>query len=168
MAVEYGANGRPIAGDNLIGQRATWLDAHKQLYLTDPKKAHLNDLREMGGHRFSPSLLLKTVGRKSGKTYLNPLGYRLWADTLVIVASKGGAAEHPAWYLNLLEMKEVTVQIRDEYFRGPWRQFEGAELARVWDYLDVMYPSFQDYRAAAAPREIPVIGIQWQERVDSL
>ncbi len=160
-------NGRPEAGDDLVGARSNWLEMHKQLYLTDPKKAHWNDLRDMGGFQFNPSLLLKTIGRKSGKTFINPLGYFLYGPDVIIAASKGGHADHPSWYLNLCEMKEVTFQIRDDVFAGTWRQLEGAERAKVWDFLEVMYPPFEDYRTATT-REIPVIALQWNRFVDAL
>jgi deazaflavin-dependent oxidoreductase (nitroreductase family) len=160
-------DGRPTAGSHLVASRANWLDEHKQLYLTDPRKAHYNDLRDMGGFQFMPSLLLRTVGRRSGKTYLNPLGYFLYGPDVIVAASKGGHAEHPSWYLNLREMGEVTFQIAGDIFKGPWRQLEGAERAKVWDFLEVMYPPFEDYKNATK-REIPVIALQWRERVDSL
>ncbi len=160
-------NGRPTAGSHLVPARANWLDAHRQLYLTNPRAAHYNDLRDMGGFQFMPSLLLKTIGRKSGDTYLNPLGYFLYGPDVIIAASKGGHVDHPSWYLNLREMERVTFQIAEDRFAGPWRQLEGAERARVWDFLEVMYPPFEDYKNATT-REIPVIALQWRERVDSL
>jgi len=146
-------NGRPIAGDKLVASRSTWLDDHKQLYLTNPRKAHWNDLRDMGGFQFMPSLLLKTVGRKSGKTYINPLGYFLYADAVIVAASKGGHAEHPSWYLNLREMKEITFQIAEDIFAGTWRQIGGAQRAKVGDFLEIMYPPFEDYKNATPPRD---------------
>jgi deazaflavin-dependent oxidoreductase (nitroreductase family) len=160
-------NGRPAAGSHLVASRANWLDEHKQLYLTDPRKAHYNDLRDMGGFRFMPSLLLKTIGRRSGRTYLNPLGYFLYGPDVIVAASRGGHAEHPSWYLNLREMKEVTFRIAEDIFAGSWRQLEGAERARVWDFLEIMYPPFEDYKNATA-REIPVIALEWREMVDRL
>ena len=160
-------NGRPAAGSHLVASRSTWLDDHKALYLADPRKAHYNDLRDMGGFRFMPSLLLKTIGRNSGKTYLNPLGYFLYGPDVIIAASKGGHAEHPSWYLNLRAMTEVTFQIAEDVFAGPWRQIEGAERAKVWDFLEIMYPPFEDY-GKATTREIPVIALQWREMVDQL
>ena len=159
--------GRPVAGSHLVASRENWLDEHRQLYLTNPRKAHYNDLRDMGGFLFMPSLLLKTIGRKSGKIYLNPLGYFLYGPDVIIAASKGGHAEHPSWYLNLREMKQVTFQIAEDIFAGTWRQCEGAERAKVWDFLEVMYPPFEDYKNATA-REIPVIALQWREMVGSL
>jgi deazaflavin-dependent oxidoreductase (nitroreductase family) len=160
-------NGRPVAGSHLVPARANWLEEHRQLYLTDPRKAHYNDLRDMGGFRFMPSLLLKTIGRKSGKTYFNPLAYFVYGPEVMIAASKGGHAEHPYWYLNLCEMKEIRFRIADDVFVGPWRQLEGAERAKVWDFLEVMYPPFEDYKNATS-REIPVIALQWREMVETL
>ena len=64
-------------------------------------------------------------------------------------------------------MEEVTFQIAEDVFKGPWRQIEGAERAKIWDFLEIMYPPFEDYRKATT-REIPVIALQWREMVDQL
>ena len=65
----------------------------------------------MGGPEFTATLLLKTIGRKTGQPSIVPLLYGMWRDELVIAASNGGADEHPAWYLNLRERPDVGLQI---------------------------------------------------------
>jgi deazaflavin-dependent oxidoreductase (nitroreductase family) len=47
-------------------------------------------------------LLLTTTGRKSGESFIFPLFYRQAGDSYIVVASKGGAAQHPGWYRNIL------------------------------------------------------------------
>ena len=61
-------------------------------------------------------LLLTTTGRKSGEQRTSPLIFREWEDKYLVVASKGGADEPPAWFLNLETNPEVTVQIKGEKF----------------------------------------------------
>ena len=61
----------------------------------------------------SPILLLNTVGRKSGKKRTTPLLYAMDGEAFVLIASKGGAPTHPAWYLNLMANPDVTVEVGD-------------------------------------------------------
>ena len=62
------------------------------------------------------ALLLTTTGRKSGQKRTTPLIYDPVGDGYAIVASKGGADEPPAWYLNLTEDPTVEVQVKDDVF----------------------------------------------------
>src|SRR5215213_3320050 len=77
---------------------------------------HSGVYRATGGKLFgrmgqSPILLLNTVGRKSGKKRTSPLLYVMDGEDFVIIASKGGAPTHPAWYLNLRTNPDATVEI---------------------------------------------------------
>src|SRR5213083_2737479 len=58
-----------------------------------------------------PSLLLTTTGRKSGDKFIFPLFYGTEGDSYFIIASKGGAPEHPGWYRNMLANPDVEVQV---------------------------------------------------------
>ncbi len=73
-----------------------------------------------------PSLLLTTTGRKSGEKFIFPLFYGTAGDSFIIVASKGGAPDHPGWYKNLVANPEVEVQVATRKIQG-----EGPELPRV-------------------------------------
>jgi hypothetical protein len=79
-----------------------WIADHIRLYLDDPEKAHYWDAILGGGTGMLPTLLLVTTGRKSGAKRPLPLIYREVDGNYVIIASKGGARAHPAWYLNLV------------------------------------------------------------------
>jgi proline iminopeptidase len=70
-------------------------------------------------------LLLTTTGRKSGNETTAPLIFGMDGDNPVIVASKGGAPEHPGWYKNLVKNPTATVQIKDEVFQVRPRDAEG-------------------------------------------
>ena len=85
--------------------------------------------------------------------------YRDVDGTPVIVASKGGAPEHPAWYLNLRDQDEVTVQIKDDVFLARPRDAQGEERARLWDAMVEVWPDYADYQRRT-DREIPVVVLE--------
>src|SRR5271166_771404 len=79
-----------------------WMEAHRDLYQkTDGAEGHFVDFSRAGGSAETPCLILKTIGRRSGEAKLLPLIYGQDGGRFVIVASKGGAPKHPAWFLNL-------------------------------------------------------------------
>ena len=80
---------------------------------------HVRVYRESGGERGyrwrgTTILLLSTNGRSSGQEHTTPLIHRTDGDGWVVVASKGGAPDHPRWYKNLVAEPEATIQVRDE------------------------------------------------------
>ena len=81
----------------------------------------------------------------------------------MVIGSKGGAPEHPAWYLNLIARPEVEFQIATQAFRGVWREAEGAERGGVWTYMADLYPPYADYQAGTGGREIPVVMLTAEE-----
>jgi deazaflavin-dependent oxidoreductase (nitroreductase family) len=66
----------------------------------------------------STILLLTTTGRRTGRETTTPLIYNLDGETPVIVASQGGAPDHPGWFKNLSKTPEVGVQIKGDRFRA--------------------------------------------------
>jgi deazaflavin-dependent oxidoreductase (nitroreductase family) len=74
----------------------------------------------------------------------------------VIVASKGGAPEHPGWYANLAKTPEVELQVRDEVFPAHARVADGEERERLWKLAAEQWPAYDDY-AKKTDREIPVV-----------
>ena len=114
------------------------------------------------GHRFPgapPTLLLEHEGAKSGKLRTTPVFYVRDGDDLVIVASKGGYASHPAWLHNLRAHPETTVQVGAE--RRPVRAREAtpSERKRLWPMALDVYASYADYQARAG-REIPLVVLE--------
>ena len=101
-------------------------------------------------------LLLTTIGAKSGRPRIAPLVYTRDGDRIVIVASKGGAPSHPAWYLNLLANPAVTVEIGSEKFQARAVVAEGAERDRLYAKHAAVNPGFRDYQARTT-RVIPVV-----------
>ena len=104
-----------------------------------------------------PALLLVTKGRKSGKKFIFPLFYGEDGDAFIVVASKGGAPEHPGWYKNLLADPEVEVQVGTRKLHARARTTTGEERVRLWEKALAFWPPYADYQEKAAHREIPVV-----------
>jgi deazaflavin-dependent oxidoreductase (nitroreductase family) len=119
---------------------------------TDGKEGHI-------WKEGSTVLLLTTTGRKSGNETTTPLIYGLDGDNPVIVASKGGAPEHPGWYRNLSKSPEVGVQILGDRFRAHAHVAEGAERERLWRKMNEIWPHYEEY-AEKTDREIPVVVLE--------
>src|ERR671921_2458163 len=123
--------------------------------------AHAGLYRATGGKLFgrmgkSPILLLNTVGRKSGKKRTSPLLYIMDGESFVVIASKGGAATHPAWYLNLRANPEATVEIGDREVQVRAEVADPEDKARLWQKMVEMYPTYDDYQRKTE-REIPLL-----------
>ncbi|HZT84101.1 MAG TPA: nitroreductase family deazaflavin-dependent oxidoreductase [Gaiellaceae bacterium] len=107
----------------------------------------------------STILLLTTTGRRTGRETTTPLIYGLDGDTPVIVASKGGAPEHPGWFENLVKTPEVGVQIKGERFQARARVAQGEERERLWELMNEIWPHYDEY-ATKTDREIPVVVLE--------
>ena len=101
-------------------------------------------------------LLLTTKGAKTGAEQTSPLVYSRDGDRFVVVASKGGAPTHPAWYHNLRAHPEVTVELGGEKFRVRARVADDAERRRLYDKHAERMPAFWDYEKRTT-RKIPVV-----------
>jgi deazaflavin-dependent oxidoreductase (nitroreductase family) len=107
------------------------------------------------------ALLLTTTGRRSGEERTTPLIYGRDGDDYLIVASKGGSDEPPAWYLNLAAQPEVEVQVKGDRFRARARTASAEEKARMWTTMVAEWPSYDDYQESTE-REIPVVVLERQ------
>jgi F420H(2)-dependent quinone reductase len=130
--------------------------------------AHAGVYRATGGKLFgrmgkSPILLLNTVGRKTGRKRTTPLLYVMDGEDFVIIASKGGAATHPAWYLNLRANPDATVEIGDREVQVEAGVADPEEKARLWEKMVEMYPTYDDYQRKTE-REIPLLVLRPVER----
>lgn len=146
------------ASSSMIAEaRRDWKTDHLGMYLeSGGAEGHIVDVSDIGGHRFTTTLLLKYVGRKSGKTMITPLIYGDIGGEVVIVASKGGADHHPAWYLNVRESKELEFQIATQAFRATWREPAEAERQKIWDFMEGVFPPYKGYQAST-DRQIPLV-----------
>ncbi len=105
------------------------------------------------------TLLLTTRGRKSGKLTRTALIYGRDDDEFVVVASKGGAEEHPEWYLNLVVNPEVDVQVGADRFTAQARTASAAEKPALWRLMTSIWPDYDQYQARTK-REIPVVVLE--------
>lgn len=103
----------------------------------------------------APMILVNHTGAKSGTAYTTPLVYSMDGDRYVIIASKAGAPDHPAWYHNLKANPAVTLEVGTERFGATATEVTGAERDRLYDAQAEMMPNFKDY-AAKTDRVIPV------------
>ena len=122
---------------------------------------HVRVYRETGGERGyhwrgTTILLLSTHGRVSGETRTTPLIHRTDGERWVVVASKGGAPEHPGWYENLQTNPEAVIEVRDERVSVQASTAAGEERARLWTLMAEVWPAYDDYQAKT-DREIPVV-----------
>jgi deazaflavin-dependent oxidoreductase (nitroreductase family) len=129
-----------------------WMTDHIRRYQeTDGADGHI--------WRGVPTLLLTTTGRVSGKPQLLPLIYGKDGDDYVVVASKGGAPEHPHWYRNLVENPAVAVQIATDKFSARARTATDQERPRMWKMMSTIWPQYDDYQQQTT-REIPLVVLE--------
>ncbi len=134
-----------------------WIADHVKLYLENPDEARLWDSGPLGGPGILPCLLLTTRGRKTGNISMLPLIYAEYEDSFVIVASKGGAPAHPAWYLNLEAEAECEIRVGSAHYQVKARTAGGDEREVLWKIMAAIYPPYDDYRVTAGERQIPVV-----------
>ncbi|WP_328644426.1 nitroreductase family deazaflavin-dependent oxidoreductase [Amycolatopsis sp. NBC_00348] len=116
--------------------------------------------REGGTLEGQPVVILTTTGAKTGKVRKTPL-IRIEHDGVyAVVASAGGAPEHPAWYRNVLADPLVRVQDHDDVHAVRAREVHGAEKDRWWRIAETFWPHFPEYREKAAGREIPIVVLE--------
>lgn len=105
------------------------------------------------------TLLLTTTGRQSGEPRELALIYGRHGDDYLIVASKGGADDPPAWYLNLQADPDVEVQVKGDRFRARARTATPEEKPELWPIMTAEWPSYDSYQAKTE-REIPVVVLE--------
>ena len=113
------------------------------------------------GHEWqgTTALILTTKGRKSGEERSTPLIYQPYGDDHLVVASKGGADDPPAWYLNLQEDSEAQVQIKGERFTARTRDATPQEKPDMWRVMAQAWPAYDEYQGNT-DREIPVVVLE--------
>ncbi len=106
--------------------------------------------------RGAPVGILTTIGRKSGEPRESPLLFLQEGKRIILVASQGGRANNPMWYLNLKANPQVTFRTKNEILELTAREATDAERDEYWPKLDAMYPDFVTYRSYT-DRKIPII-----------
>ncbi len=114
------------------------------------------------GHHFPgtpPTLLLDHVGAKSGMHRTSPLVYGRDGQNLVLVASKGGYPQNPAWYHNLVAHPDTTVQVGARHLDVHARVASAEERPRLWDLMVGVYSGYDGYQRRTE-REIPLVVLE--------
>ena len=126
-----------------------WIADHMKKYVeTDGRDGHIwNGV---------PTLLITTTGRKSKKAQMIPLIYGKDGTRFLIVASRGGADQHPAWYLNLAANPSVKLQVGAEKFAARARTANAQEKKKLWPVMTKVWPAYDEYQAKTK-RDIPLV-----------
>ena len=136
---------------------SNWIQEHLNRYLaTNGADGYLWDASIGGGKGMVPTLLLTTVGNKSGRVLTMPLIFGQSGSDYVVVASKGGAPTHPAWYLNLQAQPNVEVQVKGDKFAARARTAVGEERAGLWTKMVGIYGPYEQYQTKT-DRQIPLV-----------
>ena len=103
------------------------------------------------------TLLLTTIGAKTGQPRTTPLIFLPEGERLVVVASNGGNARHPGWYHNLVANPAVTAFAFGASRPYQAQVLEGAEREAAWERMAALYPGYVAYQQRAGGRTIPII-----------
>lgn len=150
-----------MAEAKLAPNLPNWMVEHANRYLASGgREGHLYKMAQPGRPELTvPALLLTTRGRKSGEKFIFPLFYGKSGDSYFVIASKGGAPQHPGWYKNLLADPEVEVQVGTKKMEARARTATGEERTRLWAKALEFWPPYADYQKKTA-REIPVVVLE--------
>jgi deazaflavin-dependent oxidoreductase (nitroreductase family) len=125
---------------------------------------HVRSYRETDGEighdwKGTTTLLLTTIGRRSGEPRATPVIYGQRGDDYLVAASNDGSDTPPAWYFNLTANPEVTVQVRGDRFTAHARIATPDEKPELWQEMIRRFAGYEDYQRTAN-REIPVVVLE--------
>ena len=108
------------------------------------------------------TVLITTTGARSGRSRVASLAFGWDGDDMILVASKGGAANHPGWYHNLKADPRVRVEHRGGIEQRIAREATGAERDALFARMAGDFANFAAYqeRAKASGRKIPVMVLE--------
>jgi deazaflavin-dependent oxidoreductase (nitroreductase family) len=136
--------------DDPVDPPSGWQRQHVERYVaSDGADGHI-------WQRGVPTLLLTTIGRRSGTARRTPLIYGRDGDRYLVVASKGGADEPPLWYRNLSANPRVRLQVGAERIDAVAHTARAEEKARLWPVMTAIWPDYDAYQTRTS-REIPVV-----------
>lgn len=134
--------------------------------MSDYNQRLIDDLRANGGvATLAPFtgarlLILHTRGARSGAARETPLAFSHDGDRYVVIASKGGAPDNPAWYHNLVASPDVEIELPPQRFRARAVTLrEGDEYERLYKQHADEKPTFWTYREKT-DRRIPVVVLE--------
>ena len=131
--------------------------ADDELFGAEHVRVYRETAGERGFHwRGTTILLLTTTGRTSGEPRTTPLIQRADGDRWILVASNGGAVEHPGWYQNLQVHPQATIEVKGDEIPVVASTASADERARLWSMMTEVWPAYDEYQART-DREIPVV-----------
>ncbi|MEI6204986.1 MAG: nitroreductase family deazaflavin-dependent oxidoreductase [Enhydrobacter sp.] len=137
-----------------------WMLDHIDVYKkSGGKEGHMYTIQPGTPNAITvPALLLATKGRKSGEKYLFPLFYGETGNSYFVIASKGGAPDHPGWYKNMLVHPDVEIQVGEKTVKAKARTVPaGAERDKLWKQAVGFFPPYADYQKKVPDRLIPIV-----------
>ncbi|GGV41194.1 nitroreductase [Actinomadura cremea] len=122
---------------------------------------HVKRYQETGGEvgylwNGVPTLLLTTTGRKSGQPRTSAMIFARDGGDYLVVASMGGAPQHPQWYRNLEAAPEAEIQVRAEHLPVTARTASDDERPRLWRIVTELWPNYDVYQSRTE-RRIPIV-----------
>lgn len=117
---------------------------------------HITNGRLGGRMNGLPVLLLYTVGHKTGKGRITPLGYFEHKGGYVITGSNAGMNSHPGWYYNLIANPQSRVQIKGDLIPISADVVEPGQYTQLWEKLTMLAPFYMTYTRKIT-RKIPVL-----------
>lgn len=113
------------------------------------------------GSRISglPVALVTTTGRKTGKLRTVPVASFEDGGDVLVIASYGGAPQHPAWFQNMMAKPEVSVQAGSRVYQARAEVVTGPDRERLWKMVVDRAPNFGNYQKKTT-REIPVVRLK--------
>jgi F420H(2)-dependent quinone reductase len=106
-----------------------------------------------------PCIILWTTGRKSGRVRKSPLMRVEHDGSYAVVASMGGAPQHPVWYLNMVADPQVTLQDGPQVLDLVSHEATGDEKALWWARATEVWPAYDTYQASTS-RQIPLLVLE--------
>jgi deazaflavin-dependent oxidoreductase (nitroreductase family) len=140
-----------------VGEKVVSLDRIRSDGREDREKFLSTDGREFEQPGIAPTLLLTTIGRKSGKEFTTPVNGMRDGDDYFVVASLAGYDVLPNWYLNLEKNPRVWVQVKGEKVPATARTLSREEKAPLWPRLLKEGQPLWAYFQMFTQREFPVV-----------
>lgn len=125
--------------------------ADVEAYLADPTGRATGE-----GPSGLPTLLLTTIGRKSGKERTVALVFLQHGEDMIVVRSLAGYDKHPAWCLNVNANPDCWVQLDDKKMKAVARNASDAERADLWEKLNAMFPVWGHFQTVT-DRPFPIV-----------
>ena len=104
-----------------------------------------------------PTLLLTTMGRKSGQPRSAPLLYLRYGDDWAVVGTNFGGTSHPAWYFNLKANPQAELLVEGEQVTVSARDALQDERADLWSRAVQLYPGYETYKSRVGDRQVPIV-----------